>query len=110
MTSHQSPTAHAPALWEKVTVTAVSIAIFVLLGYLIVRNEPFRSPNLVVAMRILIAVAAATLGGTIPGFLNVGWNVRGVSIRAGGALALFVIAFFGTPTVLPETGSTQVSG
>jgi hypothetical protein len=73
-----------------------------LIGYLLIRNEPFRSQNLVVAMRILLSLAAATLGAAIPGFLHVSWNKRGVTIRAGGALALFVVVLFGSPTVLPE--------
>jgi len=30
------------------------------------------------------------------------WNVKGVAIRAAGALALFVVTFFGTPKVLPN--------
>jgi len=39
------------------------------------------------------------LGATIPGFLQVDYNGQGMSIRAGGALALFVLTFFGTPHV-----------
>jgi len=47
-------------------------------------------------------LATAVLGAVLPGFLHVTWNVKGVAIRAAGALAVFVVTFFGTPKVLPN--------
>src|ERR1700691_5510666 len=67
--------------------------------YLVIRNQPFSDPNLVVLIRIVLALAVATVGATIPGFLSLTYNLAGFAIRAAGALCLFVIAFFGTPHV-----------
>jgi hypothetical protein len=67
--------------------------------FLVARNEPFADPNLVVEMRIVLSLAISTAGATLPGFLNVRYTLGGFSIRAAGALALFVLTFFGTPKV-----------
>jgi hypothetical protein len=48
----------------------------------------------------VLSFATATLGATIPGFLEVGWGGSGLAIRAGGALALFVLIFFYTPDLV----------
>ncbi|WP_445371629.1 DUF4019 domain-containing protein [Methylomonas sp. HW2-6] len=47
--------------------------------------------------RIVIALAAAGVGAVLPGFLNVSFKNL---LRAGGALALFIIVYFFSP-VLP---------
>ena len=39
--------------------------------YLVVRNEPFRDPNLVVIARTILSLSIAVLGATVPGFLNI---------------------------------------
>lgn len=77
--------------------TGVAVVLFVL--YLVFRNEPFADPNLVVIVRIVLSLAIGTVGATIPGFLHVQYNAAGFALRAAGALALFVISFFGTPEV-----------
>jgi hypothetical protein len=92
---------YSATTWERATATATALGIVVLAGFLVIRNEPFKDPNLVVATRVLLSLATSLLGGTIPGFLNVGWSGRGMIIRAGGALALFVITYLLTPTVIP---------
>ena len=88
------------SLWEKgVTVTA-ACAIILLVGFLVIRNERFADPNLVVLSRTILSVSVAVLGATIPGFLHVGWTRGGLVVRAGGALALFVLSFAWTPQVI----------
>jgi tetratricopeptide (TPR) repeat protein len=76
-----------------------AVFIIAVVVFLIVRNDPIADPNLVVLARIILVLAVGMLGATIPGFLSVTYNLAGFSIRAAGALALFVIAFFGTPHV-----------
>jgi hypothetical protein len=76
--------------------------------YLVIRNEPFADPNLVVAARILLSLAVATLGATVPGFLQIGWNRAGLAMRAGGALGLFVLTYWLTPTVLPSLDNQRI--
>jgi hypothetical protein len=61
-------------------------------SFLVVRNEHLE-PNVSAMVRIVLSFAIAVLGGTIPGFLKVDWSARGLLIRAGGALALFVLTF-----------------
>jgi hypothetical protein len=70
-----------------------------ILSYLLVRGEPFADPTLAVIARTFMSLAAAIFGATIPGFLHIGWSGRGLFVRAGGALALFVLTYFATPGV-----------
>ena len=86
--------------WEKIVAYAVGIGIVATILFLVVRNEPFQDPNLVVLIRTLLSFATAVLGAIIPGFLRVSWKGRGWMIRAGGAMALFVLTFLMTPRVL----------
>ena len=86
--------------WEKIVAVAMAALVIGLVVYLVVRNQPFADPNLVRILRIVLSVAAGILGATIPGFLHVQWSGGGFIIRAGGALALFVITFFGSPNVI----------
>ena len=51
--------------------------------------------------RIVLSLAAAGVGAMIPGFINIEVNPTvGFLIRAGGALAIFVIVFFFNPASL----------
>src|SRR5919205_2872615 len=103
-----------PAGWERLcAVLAAAVGLGVML-YLVVRNEPFRDPNLVVIARIILSLSIAVLGATVPGFLNVDWSARGFAVRAGGALALFVLTFLLTPRIVQQEthgdNSLAVSG
>lgn len=89
-----------PALWEKIVAAAVAVLIFLLVAWLAIRNQPFRDPNLVVFLRIVLSVAAAILGATIPGIFRFDWRGKGLVVRSGGALALFVASFVWSPTVV----------
>lgn len=60
--------------------------------------------------RIVLSLAAAGVGAMIPGFINIEVNPTvGFLIRAGGALAVFVIVFFFNPASLvkPKDGDTE---
>ncbi|MCG5509686.1 hypothetical protein [Ectothiorhodospira lacustris] len=87
--------------WERMLGAITALFIVGLVGYLVIRNEPFADQNFVVMLRILLSLAVSVVGAVIPGFLQVGWNGSGLAIRAGGALALFVLTFLLTPQVLP---------
>lgn len=55
--------------------------------------------------RIVMSLAAAGVAAMIPGFLKVELTAATeVTIRAGGALAVFVIVYFFNPARLPEKG------
>jgi small GTP-binding protein len=92
---------YSPATWEKVVVYASAAGFLGLVGFLLIRNQPIADPNLVVALRLILSFVVAAFGATIPGLLKVDLSARGLSIRAVGALALFVLAYVTTPQVLP---------
>jgi hypothetical protein len=114
-TANGGHTEYRPALWEKITVTVAACAVLSLIAWLVIRNAPFNDPNLVVMLRIVLSLAIAALGAAVPGFLGVGVKASGVAVRAGGALALFVISFFFTPQVItppltPPTDKNATTG
>ena len=92
---------YQPAPWEKICVVTTALLVVLLVGFLVVRNKQFNDPNLVVLIRTVLSTAVAVLGASIPGFLYVDLSTRGVLIRAGGALSVFVLTFFFSPNVLP---------
>lgn len=92
---------YQPALWEKLLAYVAAFVALALVAFVVIRNEPFASPNIVVLLRTILSLSVAVLGATIPGFLNITWERGGLLIRAGGALALFLLTFLFTPHVLP---------
>lgn len=94
---------------ERWVAILTAVSVIALVGFLVIRNEPFSDRNLVVLVRIILSLAVAVLGATIPGFLNFGWNARGFALRAGGALALFALTFLLTPSVLPSLNDAQIA-
>jgi hypothetical protein len=94
---------HQPQDHKAERFVALALTVFIVLfcATIIWRNEQHPEPNTVVFMRILLSVACGVLGGTIPGFLNVRYDVGGLAIRAAGGLAFAVLTYVYTPTVLP---------
>lgn len=64
---------------------------------------PHPSPTQQETFKIILALSAAGLGGILGGFLKVNGKVAKLSIRAGGALALFLVVFF----ISPSTSSSK---
>jgi hypothetical protein len=85
---------------DRVTAALSGLVMFALVAYLLVRNQPMASPQLFFALRVVLSLLSGILGATIPGFLNLKWSGGGLVIRAGGALALFVLTFVYTPNLL----------
>jgi hypothetical protein len=82
-----------------------------LVVFLLVRGEEIPGPRLFFALRVVLSLAAAVLGAAIPGFLEIGWKSgRDQSIRAGGALALFVLTFAFTPDLASEPSTISAPG
>ncbi len=73
----------------------------------VLRKEPFADQNQVVLVRTVLSLAVGVIGAVVPGFLQIDLGGKGVAIRAGGALALFVITFFFSPNVLPLAVSKE---
>jgi hypothetical protein len=91
--------------WEKLTAFAfgiVFIAVLLSIAYLV--------PNPTVTQwfvcRVVLALAAAGIGAIIPGLIVV--NVSNV-VRAGGAIALFVLVYWFNPPKLVVSDRPNVS-
>lgn len=84
---------------ERLIAIGTSVVVVAAVLFLLYRNEPFADGNLVIALRIILSLAVGVIGATIPGFLHVEYNGPGFAIRAGGALALFVLTLYSSPKV-----------
>src|ERR1700722_12762550 len=91
--------------FDRVAATVAALLVVGLAVFLLVRNQPIADPRLFFVLRFVVSFSAATLGATIPGFLDIRWSGNGLAIRAGGALALFVLTFVYTPDVLLDQGA-----
>ena len=85
----------------------VIFIVFLLVAIIFIPNP---SPAQETIFRIVIALAAAGVGAMIPGVLDLDlkfWTQ--LAIRAGGALAIFVIVFFYNPATFskPSAGPEQ---
>ncbi|OYQ34180.1 hypothetical protein CHU95_12025 [Niveispirillum lacus] len=84
---------------ERLAALAAGFLILATVLFLLVRNQPITDPALFLALRLLLSLCAAILGATLPGFLRLDWKGKGFAIRAGGALALFVLSYVYTPAL-----------
>jgi hypothetical protein len=86
----------SPQLWERIAIfTCGVVFVFTLLIVGIFVREP--SNFLYTICRIIIALAAAGIAAIIPGFLEI--NLNNI-IRAGGAMAVFIVVYFYNPAGL----------
>jgi hypothetical protein len=86
--------------FDRIAATAAALVIVGLAVFLLIRNQPIADPKLFFVLRVVLSFSAATLGASIPGFLNLKWSGGGLILRAGGALALFVLTFIYTPDLV----------
>ncbi len=100
---------HHPQLWEKIFVSITILFLIGVVSYLLIRNEEIRDPNFVVIIRAFLSISMAVLGSVIPGLLKVDFSAKGSTIRATGAMALFVLTYTMTPTLLPKETPTAIN-
>jgi hypothetical protein len=82
---------------ERWIVAALGCAIILTLLYL-VATDAHINPTLGSALRLLLAVGAAAIGAALPGAaLNLGYEGRGLALRAAGAAAFFAMVWLGAP-------------
>jgi hypothetical protein len=86
--------------FERVAAAVAMLVVVFLCGFLLVRNQPIADPKLFFVLRVLVSSSAAVVGATIPGFVDLRWSGGGLIVRAGGALALFVLTYVYTPNLL----------
>ena len=51
---------------EKWVGLVAAMLVFALIAFVVIRNAPFADPNIVVLLRVFVAIAAGIFGGTIP--------------------------------------------
>ena len=93
----KAATNQAHMQFDRIAAVCAALMIVGLVIFLLVRNEEIADPRLFFALRLVLSFGTAVLGATIPGFLSVGWSAGGLTVRAGGALALFVLTYLYTP-------------
>lgn len=90
--------------FDRIAATCAALVVVGLAVFLLIRNEAIADPQLFFVLRVVLSFSTAVLGATIPGFLEVGWKSSGLAIRAGGALALFVLTYLYTPDLVTKQG------
>jgi hypothetical protein len=100
-----SVTSQSSYRFDRIVATLAALAIVGLAVFLLIRNQPIADPKLFFVLRVVLSLSAATLGASIPGFLNLRWSSGGLAVRAGGALALFVLTFVYTPDLVKNQGA-----
>jgi hypothetical protein len=89
-----------PELWEKIVSYVVAVFIVLLVGFLVIRNEPFADPNLVVIIRIVLIVAVGVFGATIPGSVGFTWKGWGLAVRATATVGLVILTYLYNPYIV----------
>jgi hypothetical protein len=87
-------------IWEKIggfSFGVVFVSAMLALNVLI----PNPTSTQYETFKIVLALAAAGIGGILAGFIQVSGSFNKLAIRAGGALALFLVVFFIHPG-MPE--------
>jgi len=86
--------------FDRAAATFAALVIVGLVVFLLIRNETIADARLFFALRLVLSFGTAVLGASIPGFLNVTWSGGGWAVRAGGAMALFVLTYVYTPDLV----------
>jgi hypothetical protein len=94
-------------LFDRTAATVSALVIVGLAVFLLIRNQPIADPRLFFMLRVVLSLSAAILGASVPGFLNLKWSGGGWALRAGGALALFVLTFVYTPDLVKDQGGSS---
>lgn len=95
-----SPSHATPPLWEKISIFVFGV-VFVVVLLVIAVSVPSPTEFQFFVFRIVLALVAAAIGAFLPGSLNVQSHIQNPAyrntIRAGGAVAFFVIVYLINP-------------
>jgi hypothetical protein len=86
---------------ERLAFVALLVIIVIFMLALIATGTSMNPGNELI-FRFIFAVAAALIAFTMGGVVGLEWNFSGVAIRAGGAIAAFLIVFMFAPRVLDQ--------
>jgi len=95
-----------PPLWEKISglIFGVVFVSVILVLNVFIKNP---TPSQYETFKAVLALAAAGVGGILTGFIRIEGTINKVVIRAGGALALFLIIYFFSPSPPVTINQTQ---
>lgn len=83
---------YRPALWEKIVGVSFG-GVFILLMLVVAIFVPSPTSFQIFIFRVVLALAAAGVAAIIPGFLHIESHFRRNALRAGGAIAVFVLIY-----------------
>jgi hypothetical protein len=83
---------------ERAVGLAVAVWVVALISFLILADRQFNDAS-VFFLKILLSFSMAILVATSAGFVNLAFNIPGMAIRAGGAIAVFIFVFTQSPAV-----------
>lgn len=90
--NNQSPKENAPSNVEKAIGVIFAFMIFALISYTIVGGVKIEKEKLPL-LYVMISLMAGAVVSTIPGFLNIDYSGKGMTLRAAGGAAAFVLVF-----------------
>ena len=97
----------AVSSWEQIAGFVFGIAFLAaLLSITVLIPDP--TPTQYATFKTILALAAAGVGGILAGSLHIEGTIQKWSIRAGGAIALFVLIYFFAPAP-PNSTETSAS-
>jgi hypothetical protein len=93
--------------WEKITMIAAGAAtVAVLLSIAVLLPQP--TDFQIFVFRIVLAIGVSAFACVIPGFLNLESRSRLLALRAGGALAVFVLVYLWNPPQLVRSSKQSL--
>lgn len=84
------------AVWEKVTSAVVGV-VFIIAILIITLMIPEPTPTQYATFKTILALSAGGFAGILAGGIHVEGSINKLSIRAGGALAVFLLVYMFTP-------------
>ena len=93
-----------PVIWASVSGIAFAVTMLVM-AVRFPRPTPFQT----FVFRSVLALSAGSMAAAIPGFLEVEANLTGFGVRAGGALAVFVLVYKLNSANLQTASDTSLS-
>lgn len=82
--------------WEKIA-GFIFGCIFLMVLLLIAVLIPNPTPSQYITFQTILALSAAGVAGILAGFIEVESKLKTISIKAGGALAVFIVTYLLTP-------------
>jgi hypothetical protein len=87
-----------PFRYERIIASSVAVWVIALASYLIVVDRKLDLTQ-VYFLKILLSLSVAVLVATLPGFIELKYNLLGMTVRGAGGAAAFVFVYLASPGV-----------